>query len=98
MRYHCDEPILKDFFLWVGSCVLTCWFTLYLPVYTRRYLSSGSSPSPPYARIMGNLARSSAAMASVLGGLAGFMLAYQSSAGRLRGFLPNESEVAAMQR
>ena len=49
------------------------------------YAAAGN-PSPPFARLSGNLGRPTAVMASVLGGVAGFLLAYQNSWSRLTGF------------
>lgn len=60
--------------------------------------AAGASPSPSFAKISGNMARPSAAMAAIMGAMAGFMLAYQNSSGRLMGFNANEAEVKAAQR
>lgn len=59
------------------------------------YASAGN-PSPPFARLGGNMARPTAVVASALGGLAGFMMAYQNSWGRLTGYAENSADVASM--
>lgn len=49
------------------------------------YAAAGN-PSPPFARLSGNVGRPTAMMASFLGGAAGFLIAYQNSWGRLTGY------------
>jgi hypothetical protein len=51
------------------------------------YAAAGN-PSPPFARLAGNVGRPTAMMASLLGGAAGFLIAYQNSWGRLTGYNP----------
>ncbi|KAK2079159.1 hypothetical protein QBZ16_002850 [Prototheca wickerhamii] len=53
---------------------------------------AGASKSPAFARISGNMLKSSLGVTTSIGGFAGFLYAYQNSAGRLMGFLPSEKE------
>lgn len=84
----------------VGNYNLTDWSlvgVLGAIGYPVGYIAAGNQ-SPPFARLGGNLGRSSAMMAAFLGGSAGFLLAYQNSWGRLTGFNPNEAEVRGMKQ
>lgn len=47
--------------------------------------AAGSSPSPAFAKVSGNMARPSMVAGAVMGAAAGFLLAYQNSCGRLGG-------------
>ncbi|KAL6774057.1 hypothetical protein ACKKBG_A23595 [Auxenochlorella protothecoides x Auxenochlorella symbiontica] len=61
-------------------------------------LLAGSSKSPAFASISGNLLRPSLATGVAIGAFGGFLFAYQNSAGRLMGFSKNDSEVKASRR
>lgn len=61
------------------------------------YAAAGN-PSPPFARLSGNMGRPTAMLAVALGGTAGFLMAYQNSWSRLTGFSRNDTEAEALKQ